>query len=300
MIISWDLNPYIQYNRTVYKFQKFRLTMGYKKFSLVLISVILVTLFFSQNSFAITTPNTGIVNYTQISNYTQSFNNTSYVPINTIERIGIEESQTCLTLLQHSMANNCIPYEKVKKFDMGNPLVFGQWTDTPFTHRLSTRIHNTFQFVLPNTVIVDPDADYIARSKNIVLQDGPFTWINPNDVITNHTRTEYHDVFVAGCSQATVYDASYNLQLINDTIQYMLHDCQDVNFYKNHMMNFSLQVTAWDYNNPYSTLHHIQFLNTILHGHSLSSGNHTSGGNGPPDCIRHKCDYTDPYHKAEW
>lgn len=232
-----------------------------------------------------------IVNYTGLSK-TNLGNYTSYSFIDKQKIIGVQESQVCQALLKNHIPNNCIGYDKLKQIDNTNPLVYGMWLNDTWYHRGQTHVKNSYLFSRPGTILVDPDSDYTVRAKMIISQNGDFTYINPDENVTNHFRTEYYNVFVAGCSQAIV---SPDLKLINDTIHYMLNDCSDPNFYLNHSKKYSTPDTPFRMN-TWQMLQN-NWIKTIFNGHQIVSDNHTSGGFGPSDCIHFKCKYIDPGKK---
>lgn len=257
--------------------------MGYKSFLFtipIFIAALLVAHVYVTNAYGITIGS----------------NQTSY-PMERYQLIGIQLSPTCLTLIKNHMPNSCPTYDKLKPLDNTNPLWEGVWVNDTYFHRELPRV-NSHWLMNPNKIIVmvDPDPNFTILAKMIIIQPDNFTYINPGEGIgMNHTRNEYNNRFVAACSQATVAPI---LSLIEDTLHYIENDCKITAY--NEKTTIKTGNLPFDYSNPYSSLLHDYFLKSLLHGHSFSGGNHTSGGYGPADCITHKCGIKDPYKKKGW
>ena len=208
--------------------------------------------------------------------------------------IGIQLSDSCLKLVKINATTNCPTYDKLRVFDNTNPLYDGVWVSKPYYHRLNPRVGNQYNiFTSHFVVMVDPDADYTTHARMIIIQPDSFTYINPNDIITNHTRTEYHDRFVTSCESANV---APSLSLINDTVQYFENGCTNTSF--NSTSKIKMKVTPFDYNNPFSSLHYLDYLKSIYH--TGFTGVNQTGGSGLKDCIHHKCKYVDPFANPNW
>lgn len=214
-------------------------------------------------------------------------------------KIGIQESKTCITMLSHNMNSSCISYDKLIHFDNTNPVFAGLWNQTGWFHRNPPMIKNhELSNSHPFVVMVDPNPDFTTTAKMIIITDKNFTYINPDDKSNKGTTTIYHvNRFVANCELATV---APDVLLINDTIHYLESGCTDTK-YNDTRINTQPEI-AWNYDNPYSSLHQDSYLESLLHGHKSfikPNGTITGGGLGPSLCINgHKCSYTDPYKKA--
>ena len=209
--------------------------------------------------------------------------------------IGIQLSQSCIVMEKNHVKSNCLSYFDLKQFDTTNPLWSGQFVNDTWYHRSTAHVKNLWQYYSgKNTVYVDPSTEFTTRAKMIIVQSDNFTWINPDESVgANHTRNEYVNKAVVGCYEARV---APNLNLINQTIQYLKGGCKDPAYY-NDKITVRTNDSPFNYNNPYSSLLQKYYLQSMLSGHWLGA-NHTSGGLGPSDCITHKCNYTDPYKKA--
>ena len=211
--------------------------------------------------------------------------------------IGIQLSQACITMLKNHINSTCLTYNDLKQFDNTNPVWSGQWVDSPYYHRLNPKVKNQFSFNLnnqPNTVMVDPDSSFMAYAKMITVENGNFTWINPNDQSIGGLTTLTHvDRYLLGCDNAIV---APNLSLIQDTIKYLESSCTTTSF-NDTKLNTHTEI-PFSYNNPYSTLHLSNYLSSFLHGHSYFNATETTAGLGPSDCIHKQCSYTDPYKKV--
>lgn len=143
--------------------------------------------------------------------------------------IGVQLSQSCIKLEINHMKNNCLSYFQVKSVDTTNPNYAGKWVNDTWYHRLLPTTKQSWNFQTGKFVVmVDPDPDFTARARMITMQDSNFTFINPNDVNTNHTRFEYHNRYVpADCSGATIAPIP---SLLNDTINYLESGCKITKF----------------------------------------------------------------------
>lgn len=211
--------------------------------------------------------------------------------------IGIQLSPTCLILIKNHMKTDCPTYDKLKPLDNTNPEWAGQWVNTTYYHRELPRVSNHYLMnTNPFIVMVDPDPNFTTIAKMIIIQSGNFTYINPYESVgNNHTRNEYNNRFVSGCTTATVAPI---LSLIEDTVHYIESSCKITSY--NEKVSVKTNDTPFDYNNPYSSLHLENYLKSLMHGHGSSVGNHTAGGLGLNNCINYKCDIKDPYAKASW
>lgn len=108
--------------------------------------------------------------------------------------------------------------------DTTNKLISGMWINDTYYHRLPPKVLDHYRFT-PNpwVVMVDPNPDFTTKARMVYVQSDNFTYIDPFEVVSGHTRNQYTNVFIdASCELATV---APNLFLINDTIQYMERSC---------------------------------------------------------------------------
>jgi hypothetical protein len=199
-------------------------------------------------------------------------------------RIGIQLSPTCITLIKNHMNTTCPTYDKLKPLDNTNPIWAGQWINDTYYHRHLPRVSNHY-LMNQNTfiVMVDPDPNFTTISKMIIIQAGNFTYTNPSDSIgNNHTRNEYQNRFVSGCTEAIVAPLP---SLIEDTLHYMESGCK-ITAYKEKVTT-KTKDTPFQYGNPYSSLHYKNQINQLKQ--------HPMG-----DCIHKKCDISNPYKKKGW
>ena len=208
--------------------------------------------------------------------------------------IGIQLSQSCIIMEKNQIKSGCLTYDKLKQFDNTNSLFSGQWVNDTWYYRLAPRVHNHEVMALkPFVVMVDPNPDFTVKAKMITIQSSNFTFINPNDGIgDNHTRIEHKNRIVLDCSQAIV---SPDLWLINDTINYLESNCKTTKYNDKVLVKTGNKPFSFD--NAFSTLHQDYYLKTIFKGHTYDSGNHTSGGRGPSNCLNNNCGFIDPYKK---
>lgn len=230
----------------------------------------------------ITNDTLGISNLNQTSGFYPVGHYQGGTALSQTKLIGIQLSDSCLKLIISNTTTNCPTYDKLKIFDNTNPIYDGVWVETPYYHRLITKT-NEYNFYTDHYVImVDPNGDFTTHARMIIIQPDHFTYINPDDVITNHTRIEYHDRFVTACEFASV---SPDIDLIFDTIKYFENGCKYTSF--NDTKKVQMNVTPFDYNNPFSTLYYTEYI------HEIKTDN-------IGDCIHSKCKYTDPYKNPDW
>ena len=209
--------------------------------------------------------------------------------------IGIQLSQVCLREAMNNLTTGCLNYKDLKPLDNTIPFFAGQWIEKPYEHRLLPKVKNHEVFnPNPWAIMVDPNPDFTTTAKMIIV-DTHFTWTNQNDSSDRGLQMKsYEDRYVSdNCDEARV---GPNLALIQDTITYLESGCTSTNM--NVTKIISQKEIPFSYENPYSTLHLQSYLQSFLHGHNYFTGNQTSAGLGPGDCIHKQCSYSDPYKKA--
>lgn len=214
-----------------------------------------------------------------------AINKANLIKINTIHKIGIQLSQSCITLEKHQIKSNCLTYDKLKEFDNSNSLLGGQWVNDTWFHRLNAHVKNAYQYYDSNKylVMVDPDASFTTGAKMIIVQSGSFVFTDPNQVVgKNHTATATNNRYVSNCAEAQV---SSDLNLVNDTISYLENGCKTSSF--NAIKIVKTPYFAFDMHSimikALSWIH--QFKNTTKF---------TS------DCIHTHCSYKDPNSGYRW
>lgn len=202
--------------------------------------------------------------------------------------ISVFLSDSCLKMIKNHIASNCPTYDKLRPVDNSNPLFDGQWINDTWYHRAPS-LSNQYTFFTNHFIVeLDPNSGFATHSRSIIIQPNSFTYINPDDKISNHTRVEYHDRFVTSCELANVAsypDFNQTLWLINDTINYFENGCTKTNF--NGIVKQQMPDTPFSYNNPFSTLHYANLIKELKN-------------NTITDCIHHKCNYKDPYANPNW
>lgn len=197
--------------------------------------------------------------------------------------IGVQDSQACITLIKNHLPNHCLPYDKLKPIDTTNPAIAGKWVNDTYYHRLKPQVIDHYRFTNNNWVVmVDPNGDFSARAKMITVTGDNFTWINPDDVVTdNKQRIEHVNRFVsASCDQATVAPI---FSLVQDTVNYLENGCKYSSYNDTRVYQVPQAKTALI--NPYSSLHQDHYLKSIFGGHSFFSEKLMNGGLGPGNLI---------------
>lgn len=249
------------------------------------LGLVLLVFCFNQ-AFAITTINTG-----SLTVYNQTDNGGSL-------KIGIILSQECITALKNLAKTSCPSYQNLQHFDNTNPNYYGKFDldKSGFYGRHHVKIPNYYNIANPTgkyIVAIDPTVQFIGGAQIIRIVPDSFTFINPNESVgENHTRNEYVDRGVRQCIEATI---SYSEFLVNDTISYLESGCKTTS-YKDHIVKPTGN-KAFTLDNPYSTLHQMSYLRSVMHGHTYNY-NGTGSGYGPEDCIHKQCSFIDPYHKS--
>ncbi len=109
----------------------------------------------------------------------------------------------------------------------------------------------------------------------------------------------YHDRYVDDTCMSA--DIVYSRSLMLDTIKYLESGCKQtsisntsvVQIPNNPLVNYNRTTNVpfhkFILDSPYSSLNYKNYLKSLLHGHSIFSGNKTAGGLGPGNCITHIC-----------
>lgn len=225
------------------------------------------------------------------ANYSLS---TSHLPV-----LLVSLSGTCETLVKQGSAD-CPTIKDLMTYDTSNQYISGKFVQNgnQFIREPPTVKNNwlIYSGSSKEIICVECSFDILSsqQSQQIIINPHGFTYINKTAIAKN-SWVSWSDRYMQGCDTATI---GYSKQLLDDTISYMLSGCTKTSF--NGTVSHVIPDKPWEYDNPYSTLHQLSYLSSILHGHNLSNTNHTSGGTGPVDCIRHECNFKDPYSKAGW
>lgn len=239
------------------------------------------------------------------ANGTCSTGGTPSIPVNytkTTDHIHvliISLSQTCEILNKNGMPG-CPSVKDLIPYDTSNQLVSGHFVKHGSVYiRTAPQMKNNwlaYYYTNKTVVCVECYFDVTATSKSqeIIIQPTSFSYVNKTEIETGNQVYNFDNRFMQGCDVATIGNIP---GLLSDTINYMLHGCVSsaTNFHT--ISNHTRTLQPWNYNNPYSTLHQLDYLKNILHGHSSSNTNMTSGGTGPVNCITHQCSFVDPYKK---
>ena len=210
-------------------------------------------------------------------------------------------SQACENMIKYNIPG-CPSLESMISFDTSNQNISGKFIKIGNdTIRTKPQVKSNWLYYAGNTnkiVCIECNADItvMQQSQQIIIQPTGFSFV---DQVTNATKGQwlsYSDRYMQGCDTATI---SNNMQLLKDTIKYMLSGCTIKTSF-NGTLSHKTHDTAWQYDNPFSTLHQSTYLKDIMHNHVSYNGNNTAGGLGPSDCIRHTCTFTDPYHNKGW
>ncbi len=218
------------------------------------------------------------------------------IHLNNSTLISIQLSKTCIDLETHGIPSNCPGYNVYQFLDTTNPKYMGQWTNhTGFYHKLPPISRQSWNFVTNASFVVsvDPDSDFTTRAKTITINDGHITYTNPDQIVSNHLRSEYYDRFVsADCSNAIISgykdNPKFSAWLANDTVHYLESGCTETK-YDGHQ-NF---IT------PYHPIYYYT-KNTI----QINWLSHFYNGSYVPYCLSKCSVMTDPFHthdsKFDW
>lgn len=214
----------------------------------------------------------------------------------------ISLSQTCEILDKNNM-KGCPSVKDLMKYDTSNKLVSGKFVKHGDVYvRTPPQVKNNWLSYAysKNTVICVEcyfDSTAISKSQEIIIQPNSFSYVNKTETENGNHLYNFNNRYMQGCDVATISNVS---GLLDDTINFMLHGCTANSTSFHEITNQTRTLQPWSYDNPYSSLHQITYLKDIMNGHANSNTNHTSGGYGPSDCLRHQCSFIDPYKKAGW
>ena len=209
----------------------------------------------------------------------------------------VSYSQTCENMVKNHISG-CPTMESMVPYDTSNQYISGKLIKQGNeTIRTNPQVKNHWLWYdgkKTTSVCIDCKMDIASsqKSQNIIIEPTSYSFADKNNNIVTTKLSYQNDRYMQGCDTATISNIP---NLLNDTIHYMLSGCITTNFSGN--VTKSVHVSAWDYDNPFSTLHQSSYLTNIMHGHLYYNGNKTLGGLGPNDCIRHQCSFIDPYKK---
>lgn len=186
------------------------------------------------------------------------FDNSQYTKL-----IGIELSNTCLTMIKNNFTSTCPTYEELVQLDTSVPEYSGEFITTDgFFHRDKSLYQNSWKRYESDPtirIIVDPPAGMNERIKMIILKPNFDIYTLPDQkvqhsefelieeqVFDNYTketktvtkinqtqffgRVVYHDRYVdENCKDATI-NADIWKTIIPDTIHYLRTDCDNTTF----------------------------------------------------------------------
>jgi len=187
--------------------------------------------------------------------------------------IGIELSNTCISLVRQNHTDDCPSYKNLLQFDTSNQTISGRFIDTKgFFHRGIAELAAHF-LLYKSAIMVDPDHQSVIYGKLIIIVPQGFIYIGTNSSNTiNGTRTIYHDRFVnSDCTTATI---DYSPFLLNDTISYLKSGCTITHFTNAKKITLS-DYSAIDYRS--SAIY--KYMTWLKQAKADSKGN----------CITHKC-----------
>lgn len=211
----------------------------------------------------------------------------------------ISLSQTCEILDKNNM-KGCPSVKDLIKYDTSNKLVSGKFVNHNGIYtRTVPQVKNNwlaYSYTKKTVICVECYFDSTATSKSqeIIIQPNSFSYVNKTETENGNHLYNFDNRYMQGCDVATISNIP---NLLNDTINLMLHSCDSKYTTFSGITNHTRTLQPFSYDNPYSTLHQVSYLKDIMHGKATSNTNHTSGGFGPSECIIHQCDFKDPYKK---
>lgn len=212
----------------------------------------------------------------------------------------LDYSQVCNTYLKIGDNSSCPQLSELVPFDTSNQDISGHFIEKDgkiIREKPQSKVHWVY-YEFTNKTIVCVDCYVSAATKSnwqfITIQPHSFTYTLANENSTNGSPVHsYSDAYIPDCYNA---DIAYSKTLLNDTINYFENDCSGIK--PGNSTEIKINNTPFVHDNPFSTLHHIDLLKSLLHGHNIFGSNHTAGGFGPSNCIIHQCNFTDPYKKS--
>ena len=226
------------------------------------------------------------------TNYTKSV---SHLPV-----MLIHLSQTCEILDRYNMTG-CITVKDLIPYDNSNQMLSGKFVnhDGIYTRTPPQIKNNWLAYAYSDHIITCVecyfDVTATEKSKEIIEQTNTFTYVNKTESESKNVLYNFANRYMQGCDTATIGNIP---GLLNDTIHFMLNNCISTATNFNGTQKHTRVLHPFSFDNPFSSLKEITLLKNLMHGKSSSNTNMTSGGYGPSDCIRHKCDFIDPYKKA--
>ena len=236
-------------------------------------------------------------------------------------------SENCLTAIKNHVKTGCPPLENLTKYDTSNQNISGKfvkvngilertnpeiknhWMFYAYSSKTIICVYCTGNFLIDNlykTITITPaDFAYIPQTFQSVQQTSYIHngsgWLIPINSSVNEINSglnvQLNRNVDPNCSNAVIKYSDY---LLSDTIKYMESDCKTTNYNVTNTMK--VPNTPWVYDNPYSTLHLLQYEKSIMGDNVGLGGNYTHpGGFGPPNCqSKHtsECNFIDPYKKV--
>lgn len=209
-------------------------------------------------------------------------------------------SQTCDILNKNNMTG-CPSVKDLMVYDTSNQMISGKFGNHGeiYTRSPPQMKNNWLAYSYSKNIILCVecyfDVTATSKSKEIIIQPNTFSYVNKTESEGSNIWYNFDNRYMQGCDVATIANIP---GLLNDTINFMLHDCQASYTIFHGTSNHTRILKPFTFDNPYSTLHHDAYLKAIFHGHTYDIGNKTSGGRGPSDCIKHQCGFIDQYKKA--
>ena len=251
-----------------------------------------ITQFCSSGTCVTPGSNSGVIGDSNTTGNTFNFNNEANassigITLSSAHRLGIQLSESCITMFKAGFNDGCLNYLQIMKLhrDNTNGSFIEQWTNSSgYYHRVQTKIPYSVIYN-PSSweIMVDPDTDFTARSKMIIVEPKDFTWVNPDDNATNTYWLQHNSRYIqAPCDGGLV---ASNLKLLNDTISYIMNGCTITSF-NDTQQNFRPDI-PFSFDNPFASWHYSNYTSV-----------NATGGLGLRDCIHFECKYKDPY--ANW
>lgn len=137
-------------------------------------------------------------------------------------------SQSCNTLLKNNIPSNCPTIKELSKFDTSNQAVSGKFVIGPNGDysRTKPQIKNNWTFYTKPIACVECNVDLFRPDviKTILIESGPFTYINKTQILNNtHSFISFSNQIIQGCTTATI---TYDPKLLHNVINYFESECQ--------------------------------------------------------------------------
>lgn len=146
--------------------------------------------------------------------------------------IGIELSQTCITLIKNNLDSSCPTYEELSQIDGSNYQVSGKFViddDSGFFHRETPTIKNSHQWYKQGSdlvLIVDPPSGYNLSTITIMPHLDTYIMKGSHAISENNLRTLFHDRYIDNCNSAKINAGDWK-SLLPDTLYHMSMGCTD-------------------------------------------------------------------------